>query len=231
MTDILKYIKLGTNSKEWFNYDGCPLPIRPLSTYEMDEILGKIVKEGITQQTFNSIYKIKFNLFNITEKIEISQQNYLEFFKYLNIIDYWMVFYSMKDYQDEDFSKPDYNKEFRDEFDDWTQDTPKGFFIVRKMKFVHQLAKDIQDMTSQPLVKLSQVLKNKSGKTLASMVFTYHIPLANEAWKLTPLQEDFLYYGGPNAPILLEGEKDLPGIKAGSMQDIAKQLAGMGFKI
>lgn len=231
MTDILKYIKLGTSSKEWFNYDGCALPIRPLSTYEMDEVLGKIIKEGITQPTFNSIYKIKFNLFSIDEKVKITQKNYLEFFKYLNIIDYWMVFYSMKDFQNEDFSKPDYSEEFRDEFDDWTEDTPKGFFIVRKMKFVHLLAKDIQDMTTQPLVKLSQILKNKSGKILASMVFTYHVPLANEAWKLTPLQEDFLYYGDPKGPKLLEGEKDLPGIKAGTMKDIASQLAGMGFNI
>jgi len=231
MTDILKYIKLGTNSKEWFNYDGEALPIRPLSTYEMDEILGMIIKEGITQKTFNSIYKIKFNLFNPLEKVKLSEQNYLEYFKYLNIIDYWMVFHSMKDFQDEDFSKPDYNKEFRDEFDDWTEETPKGFYIVRKMKFIHQLAKDIQDMTSQPLVKLSQVLKNKSGKILASMVFTYHLPLVNEAWKLTPLQEDFLYYGDPNGPILITDEEDLPGIKAGSMKDIANQLAGMGFNI
>ena len=231
MTDILKYIKLGTNLKEWFNYDGCPLPIRPLSTYEMDEILGKIITEGITQKTFNSIYKIKFNLFNPLEKVKVSQQNYLEYFKYLNIIDYWMVFHSMKDFQDEDFSKPDYSEEFRDEYDDWTEDTPKGFYIVRKMKFVHQLAKDIQDMTSQPLAKLSQTLKNKSGKILASMVFTYHLPLVNEAWKLTPLQEDFLYYGDPNGPILITDEEDLPGIKAGSMKDIANQLAGMGFNI
>ena len=94
MTDILKYIKLGTNTKEWFNYDGTPLPIRPLSTYEMDEILGKIIEEGITQQTFNAVYKIKYNLFNEDEKIEVTQQNYLEFFKYFNIIDNWIVYYS-----------------------------------------------------------------------------------------------------------------------------------------
>ena len=86
-------------------------------------------------------------------------------------------------------------------------------------------------MTSQPLVKLSQTLKNKSGKILASMVFTYHIPLANEAWKLTPLQEDFLYYGDPRGPTLITDEKELPGIKAGTMQEIATQLAGMGFSI
>jgi hypothetical protein len=231
MTDILKYIKLGTNSKEWFNYDGTPLPIRPLSTYEMDEILEKIITEGITQQTFTSIYKIKFNLFNQKEKVEVSQKNYLEFFNYLNIIDYWMVFYSMKDYQEEEFSKPDYSEEFRDEFDDWREDTPKGYFIVKKMKYVHQLAKDIQYMTSQPLTALARVLKNKSGKTLASMVFKFHIPLANEAWKLTPLQETFLYYGDPSGPTLLESEKDLPGIKAGTMGDIAKQLMCLGFNL
>lgn len=231
MEDILKYIKLGTNTKEWFNYDGSPLPIRPLSTYEMDNILGKIIKEGITQQTFNSIYKIKFNLFNEEEKVKVSQQNYLEFFNYFNIIDYWMVFYSMKDFQEEEFSQPDYNEEFRKDFEDWINDVPKGYYIVRKMKYVHQLAKDIQYMTAQPLVKLTKVLKNKSGKILASMIYTYHVPLANEAWKLTPLQEDFLYYARPGSPKLLDSEKDLPGVKAGSMKDIANQLSKLGFKL
>jgi len=231
MRDILKYIKLGTNSKEWFNYDGTPLPIRPLSTFEMDEVLGKIIKEGITQKTFDSIYKIKHNLINEKEKVELNSKNYQEFFHYFNEIDYWMVFYSMKDFQEEEFSKPDYNKEFSDEFDDYDFNKPKGYYIVKKMKFVHKIAKDIQYMTSQPLIKLRQTLQNKSGKILASMVYIFHVPLTNEAWKLTPLQESFLYYGRPGAPIVLDSEDDLPGIKAGSMEEIVKQLIKMGFKV
>lgn len=231
MDDIIKYIKLGTSVKEWFNYDGEPLPIRPLSTYEMDEILGKIIEEGITQQTFDSVYKIKYNLYNEEEKVEINYNNYIEFFHYFNEIDYWMVYYAMKDYQDEEFSQPDFNEQFRKEFKDWNDNIPKGYYIVRKMKYVHQIAKDIQFMTSQPLVKLGQTLKNNNGRILASMVYTYHVPLASEAWKLTPLQEDFLYYAHPDSPTLIGSEEDLPGIKSGTMVEIANQLSKMGFKI
>ena len=56
---VLKYIKLGTNAKEWFNYDGNPLPIRPLSSYEIDNILLEVINEGITQPTFDILYKVK----------------------------------------------------------------------------------------------------------------------------------------------------------------------------
>ena len=80
MTDILKYIKLGTSAKEWFNYDGKPLPIRPLSTYEIDEIMLKVLKEGISQTTFDALYKVKLNLIEPDEKVDVNQDNYTEFF-------------------------------------------------------------------------------------------------------------------------------------------------------
>jgi hypothetical protein len=92
------------------------------------------------------------------------------------------------------------------------------------MKYVHRIAEDIQSMTSQPLIKLKQLLQNSRGRVLASSVHTYHVPLANEAWKLTPLQETFLRYSEPGAPAIITSEDELPGIKAGSLRDIAKQL-------
>lgn len=223
MDDILKYIKLGTNTKEWFNYDGEPLPIRPLSTHEMDSILEKIIREGITQKTFSSIYKIKHSLID-KETVDITKkQDYLEFLHYFNEIDYWMVYYAMKDFQPEMFSQPDFEGKFEND-DNWKLDYPKGYYIVKQMKYVHRIAEDIQYMTSQPLIKLRQVLRNNSGKVLASAVHIFHVPLANEAWKLTPLQETFLVYSEPGAPRILESEDELPGIKAGSLKDIAKQL-------
>jgi len=224
MDGILKYIKLGTNAKEWFNYDGEPLPIRPLSTYELDTILEKIIREGITQKTFSSIYKIKHNLIDKENVVITTKEDYLEFFHYLNEIDYWTVYFAMKDFQDEKFSQPDLDGEFRDKFKKWNELYPKGYYIVKKMKYVHRIAEDIQYMTSQPLIKLRQVLQNKDGRILASTVHTYHIPLTNEAWKLTPLQETFLRYSDPDAPIIIEDESELPGIKAGSLKDIAMQL-------
>lgn len=215
MDDILKYIKLGTNAKEWFNYDGEALPIRPLSTYELDSILEKIIEEGITQQTFESIYKIKYKLMDKESVVLTKKEDYLQFFHYLNEIDYWIVYNAMKDFQDESFSQPDFEKD---------KHYPNGYYIVKEMKYVHNIAEDIQSMTSQPLIKLKQVLQNNRGKVLASTVHTFHVPLANEAWKLTPLQETFLRYSDPNAPMIIESEDDLPGIKSGFLKDIAKQL-------
>ena len=215
MDDILKYIKLGTNAKEWFNYDGEALPIRPLSTFELDSILEKIIKEGITQQTFESIYKIKHKLIDKESVVMTTKEDYLQFFHYLNEIDYWIVYYAMKDFQDESFSQPDYEKD---------EHYPNGYYIVKKMKYVHNIAEDIQSMTSQPLIKLKQVLQNNRGKVLASTVHTFHVPLANEAWKLTPLQETFLKYSAPGSPMIIDSEEDLPGIKSGFLKDIAKQL-------
>ena len=224
MTDILKYIKLGTSAKEWFNYDGKPLPIRPLSTYEIDEIMLKVLKEGISQTTFDALYKVKLNLIEPDEKVDVNQDNYTEFFYYFNLIDYWTVYFSMKDYQNEDFSKPDFDGEYEKDYNDWSKDLPKGYYLVRKMKFVHKMATDIRNMTSQPPTKLVEFLNNDDGKLLASMVFRFHQPLVSEAWKITPLQDNFLYYSRPGAPIMLTDESQLPGIKEGYLEDIVKAL-------
>lgn len=225
--DYLKYIKLGTNCKEWFNYDGQGLPIRPLSTYEHDEALLKAIREGISQTTFNAVIKAKLNIVKPEEKINATISDYAEFVKYFNEIDYWIVYYSMKDFQPEEFSKPDFSKEFKKDFKDWSIDLPKGYYIVKKMKYVHQIADDIRLMTDAPVTEFIQVLKNNAGKNLASIVYTTHVPLTSEAWKLTPLQEKFLTYSAPGMPEILKDESDLPGITSGmTMREVMNKLTG-----
>jgi len=231
MPDIIKYIKLGTDAKEWFNYDGQALPIRPLSSYEVDEIMLKIIEDGIPPIVFKSVYKVKMSLLDENEEIEINPQNYAYFFKYYNIIDYWTVYYSIKDFQDEDFSKPDFDEEYMKEYDDWDRYNPKGYYIVRKMKHIHEIAKDIRIMTSQPLIKLSSILSNNDGKILATMVHVFHQPLASEAWKLTPLQESFIYYSRRGAPTIVKDVKDIPGFSgAMSLEEVAEKLKQMGLE-
>ena len=225
--DILKYIQLGTNAKEYFNYDGNPLPIRPLSTYEMDQIFLKVIKEGITQSTFKTLIELKMNLLNPDQQIILDKTRYGEFAYYYHQIDYWIVYYAMKDFQPEKFSMPDYDEEFKDKYDDWNPEVPKGYYIVRQMKFVHEIAKDIKNTTSQPVEKIIEVLRNSKGKVLATKTFLLKVPLANEAWKLTPLQEKFLFYSRPGAPMLLKDESELPGVKAGmTMREVVKMLKG-----
>jgi hypothetical protein len=231
MPDIIKYIKLGTDAKEWFNYDGQALPIRPLSSYEIDEIMLKIIEDGIPPIVFKSVYKVKMNLLDENETIDINPQNYTYFFRYYNEIDYWTVYYGMKDFQDEDFSKPDYDEEYIDKYSDWDRANPKGYYIVREMKHVHDIAKDIRIMTSQPLLKLSSVLSNSDGKVLATMVHIFHQPLASKAWKLTPLQESFIYYSRRGAPQIIKDESELPGISGViSLKEVTEKLMQMGLE-
>ena len=228
MPNIIKYIKLGTDAKEWFNYDGQALPIRPISSYEIDEIMRKIIEDGVPPIVFNSLYKLKMSLIEEDEKVVIDPENYAYFFNYYNEIDYWTVYYSMKDFQDEEFSKPDYDEEFSKDFKDWEIIKPKGYYIVRKMKYVHEIAKDIRSMTAQPLIKLTGVLSNNDGQVLATFIHQFHQPLASEAWKLTPLQEQFIYYSRPGAPQIIEKIEDLPGISGTmSLREVAEKLRKM----
>lgn len=226
--NILEHIRLGTDYKEWFNYDGEPLPIRPLSTYEIDEIIKKVIREGISPQTYDSIIKLKLNILSPEQKRDISISDYQEYLTYFNEIDYWIVYYAMKDFQPEKFSKPDFDGDFQ-EFKNWDENNPKGYYIVKKMKYVHDIAKDVKNMTSQPTTVLMEVLENKTGQALASLVYRYHVPLANKAWELTPLQTYFLIFSAPDAPQIVKDESELPGIKSGTLKEVTEQLRKMGM--
>lgn len=225
---MIKYIALGTDCKEYFNYDGKPLPIRPLSTFELDQAFLKAI-EGVSPLIFDSVIKLKLGVIEDDKQINFDKNTYKDFLKYYNEIDYWVVYFSIKDFQEEDFSFPDFDGEFADKFDDWKEDKPKGYYLVRNMKYVHKLSSDIIQMTSQPVEKLMEVLANAEGKVLATMVHSFHQPLASEAWKLTPLQTTFIFYTRPGAPQILKNVEDLPGIKRGTIEDITKQLINMGL--
>lgn len=224
---MLKYIKLGTKAKEFFNYDGNPLPIRPLSTYELDQAFVMAV-EGISPLIFDAVISSKLDVYE-SQEIIITKDNYKAFLEYYSEIDYWVVYFAMKDFQDEEFSMPDYSGEFKDDFVDWDVEKPKGYYMVRNMKYIHKIARDIKNMTEQPVESLMEILKNKEGQLLATMVHAFHVPLASEAWQLTPLQTDFIYYTRPGAPVIVDDIKDVPGIKGGTLEDITNQLREFGF--
>ena len=225
---MIKYIALGTDCKEYFNYDGKPLPIRPLSTFELDQAFLKAI-EGVSPLIFDSVIKHKLGIVDDSKQIKFDKNTYKDFLKYYNEIDYWVVYFSIKDFQEENFSFPDFDGEYSQKFDNWKEDNPKGYYQVKSMKYIHKLATDIIQMTSQPVEKLMEVLANSEGKVLATMVHSFHQPLASEAWKLTPLQTTFIFYTRPGAPQVLKDVQDLPGIKRGKYQDIEKQLAALGF--
>ena len=225
---MIENILLGIHKKEFFNYNGVPFPIRPLSTYELDEAMIRAV-EGISPIIFDKVVKLKLRLLEKDENIDLTRENYADFLRYYNEIDYWTVYYSTKDFQNEDFQKPDFSAEFEEEFEDWSLKKPKGYYIIRKMRYIHMIADDIMTMTDQPVSKLTEVLKNSRGRTLATMVHQFHVPLVSEAWKMTPLQTTFLYFSRPGAPEVVDDIEDIPGIKGGTLEEITKQLKAMGF--
>jgi len=224
---MLKYITLGTDCKEYFFYDGKPLPIRPLSSYELDQAFLKAV-EGVSPLIFNSVINLKLNL---KENIDIGldKNNYKDFMSYYNEVDYWIVYFAIKDFQEEEFEFPDYEGKFKEEFEDWSPQKPTGYYYVRKMKYVHEISKNITSMSSQAPDTIMEVLTNSEGKALANLVHTFHQPLNSKAWKLTPLQTYFIYYSRPGAPQIIKKVEDLPGIKKGKYSDIVKQLESLGF--
>lgn len=230
MNDLLKFIELGTDCKEWFDYGGDSLPIRPLSTYEYDQIKLKIYEEGISEPVFKKIIQTRLSVFQKpeSEQQEITLPFYKEYLQFSNEVDYWMVYYAMKDFQPEEFTSPDFNGEFEDDFDDWEMKKPKGYYIVRKMKYIHQIARDVKTMTNQPVIELKSILRNTKGKILASRTYAYHIPLVSEAWKLTPLQEKFLFYSRPGSPKVVS-EEEVPGVKGGTLRETLEQLKKAGF--
>lgn len=223
---MLKHIALGTDFVDYYNYDGNALPIRPLSTYELDEALKKSVG-GISPLIFNEFVKFKLNLIEDSE-IKITKHNYESFLDFHNEFDHWIVYYSIKDFQDSDFSKPDYEGEYK-KYDDWNADFPKGYYKVREMKYVHKIAEKIMSMTNQPETKLMKILENDEGQILATFVHYFHVPLADKAWKLTPLQQKYIIFSRPGAPEYVEDVEKIPGIKGGTMEEIAKQLKDMGL--
>jgi hypothetical protein len=231
MTDsnLYDFIAKGTDHKEYFNYDGKAVPLRPLSTYEFDQVRLKVIREGITQTTFDALMKVKLDIFEADKRQDVNIRDYAEFTKFYNEIDYWTVYYSMKDFQDKKFTQPDYDGEFENDFEDWDEDKPKGYYIVRNMKYVHEMAKDIKTMSVAPKLELREFIRNADGKLLATTSHVFNVPLNSEAWKITPLQHQFLHYSRPGAPEIIEDKEELPGIKAGSIDEVLGKLKEFGI--
>jgi hypothetical protein len=84
----------------------------------------------------------------------------------------------MKDFQDEDFTKPD-------------PVVPKGFHLVQQMKDIHKIATFILNASYQTEEVIKEIIRDGTGKNIATVVFHLNVQLA-EFSKLTKLQRDFL---------------------------------------
>lgn len=179
--DTLRHITLGVNEVFYYDYDSNALPLRPISSYELDDCFYKAL-EIATPKVADLVIKLRLSIIGKSEDVDFTNEDYLSLQKHYDTISYWIVFYSMKDFQDEDFLKPIY----RD-----GEVLPKGIFSVRKMNYIHDIAQKIVDSSYKPKDFIKQIIKDEIGDDLAYLTFYLNVPLSNIS-DITKLQRDYL---------------------------------------
>lgn len=181
--DTLRHIKLGVNEVFYFDYDGNALPLRPISSYELDDCFYKAL-DYATPKVADLVIKLRLKTIKKSKEVDFSNQDYLSLQKHYDAISYMVVFHSMKDFQDEDFSIPiSQNGEI----------LPKGMFQIREMNYIHNIANIIVNSSYRPKEYIKQIIKDELGKTVAYLVLYFNIPIANIN-DITRLQRDFIVY-------------------------------------
>jgi len=183
--EILKHIKLGTKEVLYYPYNEGkePLPLRPISSYEVDEAFYNSL-EYTPEKIAHLVVNLRVNLVRGEERIKLSNEGYSQLIKFYDDIDYWVVYFGMKDFQDDEFTKPD---------PDTIEGHPIGFYIVKKMRDVHEIADFILKGSISSEIIVKEIFEDDSGKELAYVVFYLNQELA-PLDKLTKLQRRYLIY-------------------------------------
>ena len=193
---ILKMIREGIKIKDFFNYDGTMIPLRPLTSFELDDARWHGY-EFASPKLARLLVNIKLGKYKILDELkDYPAELYANIDKFDAEIEYWMVFYSMKDFRDDSFTIDD----------------------VRKMRYVHEMARFILDMSSAPRDVVLEIIKTPEGEELAKIIYQYNVPLVNEVRDLTDLQHEFLIWSHPKAPRKV----------ANSMEEFEKLLPQLG---
>jgi len=225
--NILRHIKLGISERLYYDYRGEALPLRPISSWEYDQCFSRSLKYA-TKETAEILVKTKIDLIDLKKEIDLNNELYSQFFNFYNEVDYWIVYFSMKDFQSEDFSKPDFNRQFSVDFEDYESFLPKGFYIIKRMDFVHKISAFIMNASTRPIEVLREVIKSDSGKVLATIHYNLNVPITDKAWEITPLQSKFIVLSHPDALKHYDDTDELPGFKSGmTAKEILKKVRGI----
>ena len=197
---ILKHIKLGTSEVLYYPYaEGkYPLPLRPISSWELDDCFYRAL-ENTPSNIADFIVKVKLDLIDRKTNINVENTGYVKLMKFYNSIDFWIVYYAMKDFQDEEFSVPDFNND----------EIPKGLEEVKKMKEVHEIAKFVMTASTGSDEVFKQVFKDDLGKELGYLILFLNKPLA-DAKDITKLQRDFMVFSKGELPKIVKGDIKKP---------------------
>ena len=211
--ETLKYVKLGINETIYYDYEGNQVPLRPITSIELDDCFFRGLKFAPTNIA-KFVVELKLGIAKPKGVINLSNEGYAELVQYYRSVNYWIVYHAMKDFQEEWFKEPS-NED---------QEIPKGYYKVLEMRHVHEMSRLVLSHSTAPEEVIKEVIKTKRGKVLGTLVFNLNVPLTDQAWKLTDLQKQFLYYtktGGvkkKNVDISISGETM-------KLSDFIKQVA------
>lgn len=181
--EILKHIKLGTSQVMYYPYNNGrdPLPLRPLSSFELDQCFYNALEKA-NEKVASLIIKLKLKMVDRNREINVSEEGYSNLLRFFDYVDYWIVFYAMKDFQEPEFSIIDFKTKF-----------PIGFDIVLNMNKVHEIANFVLDSSRESEDIIKEILIDDYGNEIAQMVFYLNVPLATIK-DITKLQRDYLIF-------------------------------------
>jgi len=218
--EVIKHITLGTNEVLYYPYNEGqePLPLRPISSWELDQCIYKALRFA-PEKVSELVIKLKLKIIEPTRNIDVSDDGYAQLQLFYDSIDYWVVYFSMKDFQDEWFQKPDFSKEIV---------YPKGFYQVLKMDKIHEIADFILNSSNQSKEVIEEVFKDESGREVAYMYFYLKVPLT-DIKNMTKLQRDYLINAkGQLRQIELGKQKESGYIISGEKMTVKDFLDKMG---
>jgi hypothetical protein len=119
--ETLKHIKLGTKEVLYYPYNEGrePLPLRPISSFELDQCFYNSLDFINDEKIAHLVVNLRINLIEGKEKIKVSKEGYKKLSIFYDTVNYWIVYYAMKDFQDDWFTKPNFDK---------IGSYPKGFY-------------------------------------------------------------------------------------------------------
>jgi hypothetical protein len=196
--DLLRYIRLGIQHREIFSYDDFSVTLRPLTSSELDDATLKALYI-VDSRLVVTLVNIRLGIYRADERLkDIPPELMINLKKYKDEIDYYITFYAMKDFMPPEFTLED----------------------VRKMHHVHEIATKVLSMSIVPKDTLIKEIRTKDGQKLATIIHEFHIPLANEAWKLTELQYEFTYYTSGKAPIQCQSVDEIDQVLEGMLNRV-----------
>ncbi len=181
--ETIKHIKLGTDEVLHYDYRGNPLPLRPISSYEMDQCFYNAL-ENAEPKIATFVVQLRLKLIEDNRKINLSNDGYAKLLEFYNTVNYWIVYFAMKDFQPKFFSRPDYYE---------IEMNPKGFYLVKKMNNVHEIAEFVINSSYKSKKAIKEILKDEIGREVAYVVYYLNVPLA-DIKNLTKLQRDYLIF-------------------------------------